>query len=178
MSPLKSSVAACTSSLQGTTIRLHSTTNYLVRKNSRASLLAAGAATAGLLGGACTIAAAAPWDQVATSNVSSTVHGGSLPSSGHSGTSALDVFGGAVHASQPTRGSNAAKSAPVKAATTARGSKPAKRQARRPAANPGPSKPYLVYDSVTPNTLPSGRPAAVYANGAYAVSGSKVARHD
>jgi hypothetical protein len=209
MSMLKSRVAVSASFLQGTTIRLYSTTNHLVRKRSRASLLAAGAATAALLGGACTIAAAAPWDQGATGNVSTTVHGGSLPSSGHSGTSALDVFGAAVHASQPAHASNpakaapaeaaapakaapakavapakaataksaTAKAAPVKAATTARVSKPAHHQARRPAANPGPSRPYLVYDSVTPNTLPSGQPAAVYANGAYAVSGSQVARH-
>jgi len=219
MPTLKSSVAASASYLRGTTTRLYSTTNHLVRKHSRASLLAAGAATAGLLGGACTIAAAAPWDQAATGNVSTTVHGGSLPSSGHSGTSALDVFGAAVHASQPARASNpakaapakaapakaapakaapakaaatakaasakavapakaaTAKAAPVKAATTARVSKPAQHRARRPAANPGPSKPYLVYDSVTPSTLPSGQPAAVYANGAFAVSGSQVARH-
>jgi hypothetical protein len=34
-----------------------------------------------------------------------------------------------------------------------------------------------VYDSVTPGTLPSGQPAAVYANGAYAVSASQVAGH-
>jgi hypothetical protein len=177
MSTLKSSVAASPPFLQGTTTRLYSTTNHLVRRHSRASLLAAGAATAALLGGACTITAAEPWDQAAADNVSSTVHGGSLPSSGHSGTSALDVFGGAVHASQPARGSSVAKAAPAKAATTARVSKPAKHPAHRPAANPGPSKPYFVYDSVTPNTLPSGRAAAVYANGAYAVSGSQVARH-
>jgi hypothetical protein len=224
MPTLKASVAASVPFLQSAATRLCSTTNRLVRENSRASLLAAGAATAGLLGGACTIAAAAPWDQAAAGSVSSTVHGGSLASSGDSGTSALDVFGGAVHASQSARGSNPsrvapprvapprvapskaapvkavatakaapakavapakaalAKSAPVKAATTARAAKPAQRQAHRqahrPAANPGPSKPYLVYDSVTPNTLPPGRPAAVYANGAYAVAGSQVARHD
>jgi hypothetical protein len=211
MSTLNSRVSSSTSSLHRTTTRLYSTTNRLARKRSRVSLLAVGAATAGLLGGAAAIADAAPWDQ-AMGNVASTAHGGSLPSSGHSGTSALDAFGGAVHASQPARqqaigghgshtqsaavrGSSTAKSAaapnkaatpakavpakaaPAKAATTAHVARAARHQAPRRAANPGPSKPYLVYDSVTPNTIPSGQPAAVYADGAYAASTSQVAGH-
>ena len=32
------------------------------------------------------------------------------------------------------------------------------------------AKPYLIYDSVTPGSIPSGEAAAVYANGAYAAS--------
>jgi hypothetical protein len=226
MSTLNSRVSSSTSSLHRTTTRLYGTTNRLARKHSRVSLLAAGAATAGLLGGAVAIGGAAPGDH-ATNHVASTVHGGSVASSGHSGTSALDVFGGAVRASQPARqqaagghgsptdltakrGSSTAKSAdaankaaapakaapakaapvkaapvkaapvkaaPVKAATTAHVAKAAPRQAARPVANSGPSKPYLVYDSVTPGTLPSGQPAAVYADGAYAASSSQVAGH-
>ena len=172
-----------------------------------------------MLTGVGAIAAAAPWDQAA-GNVSTTVHGGSLASSGHSGTSALDVFGGAVHASKPAQqpagghGSPArptaanasntankaaapakaapaktapakaapakaapAKAAPAKAATAAHVAKAAQHQAPRRAANPEPSKPYLVYDSVTPTTLPSGQPAAVYADGSYAASSSEVAGH-
>ena len=223
MATLKSGVSTSASSLHRTATRLYGTTNHLARKHSRVSLLAAGAATAGLLGGACTIAAAAPWDQAAGNVTSTTDHGGSLAPSGRSGDSALDIFGGAVHASKPAHGSdtpkNAAasraaapvkavapakaapakaaapaktaapakaaapvkaatvKAATVKATTTARVSTPARHQARRPAANLGPSKPYLVYDSVSPNTLPSGQPAAVYANGAYAVSSSQIAGH-
>src|SRR5580658_9217990 len=102
MSTLNSRVASSTSSLRKRTTRLYGTTNHLARKHSRVSLLAAGAATAGLLGGACAMAGAVPWDQ-ATGNVATTVHGASPATSGHSGTSALDVFGGAVHASQPAR---------------------------------------------------------------------------
>ena len=214
MSTLNSRVSSSTASLRRTTTRLYSTTNHLARKHSRVSLLAAGAATAGMLTGVGAIAAAAPWDQAA-GNVSTTVHGGSLASSGHSGTSALDVFGGAVHASKPAQqragghGSPArptaahasntankaaapakaapakavpakavpAKAAPAKAATAAHVAKAAQHQTPRRAANPEPSKPYLVYDSVTPNTLPSGQPAAVYADGSYAASSSEVAGH-
>jgi len=192
MSTLNSRVSSSTSSVHNTTTRLYGTTNRLARKHSRVSLIAAGAATAGLLGGAVAIAGAAPGNH-ATDHVASAVHGGSVASSGHSGTSALDVFGGAVHASQPARQQAApakaapakaapvkaapVKAAPAKAATTAHVAKAAPRQAARPVVNPGPSKPYLVYDSVTPGTLPSGQPAAVYANGAYASSSSQVAGH-
>jgi hypothetical protein len=234
MSTLNSRVSSSTSSLRKTTTRLYGTTNHMAQKHSRVSLLAAGAAAAGILGGIGAIAAAAPWDQAA-GNVSTTVHGGSLASSGHSGASALDIFGGTVHASKPAaqqstggHGSPAkptaahasktaskaapakvapakaapgkaasakaapgkatsakvapakatpAKAAPAKAATAARVAKPARHQAPRRAANPAPSKPYLVYDSVTPTTLPSGQPAAVYADGSYAASSSEVAGH-
>jgi hypothetical protein len=37
------------------------------------------------------------------------------------------------------------------------------------------AKPYLVYDSVTPSTIPSGRAGAVYATGNYAASESQTA---
>ena len=220
MSTLNSRVSSSTSSLRKTTTRLYGTTNHIAQKHSRVSLLAAGAAAAGILGGIGAVAAAAPWDQAA-GTVSTTVHGGSLSSSGHSGASALDVFGGTVHASkpaaqQPTGGHGSpakptaahapntankpavpakaapakaapakaaaakpapAKPAPAKAATAARVAKPVRHQAPRRAANPAPSKPYLVYDSVTPTALPSGQPAAVYATGSYAASSSEVAGH-
>lgn len=39
------------------------------------------------------------------------------------------------------------------------------------------AKPYTIYDSVTPSTIPSGQPAAVYANGAYAASSAQAAGH-
>ena len=70
-----------------------------------------------------------------------------------------------------------AKAAPAKAATTARVAKPAQHRAPRRAANPEPRRPYLMYDSVTPYTLPSDQPAAVYADGSYAASSSEVAGH-
>jgi hypothetical protein len=39
------------------------------------------------------------------------------------------------------------------------------------------AKPYTIYDSVTPSTIPSGQAAAVYANGAYAASSAQAAGH-
>lgn len=49
--------------------------------------------------------------------------------------------------------------------------------ARAKAAAAAAAKPYLIYDSVTPSTIPSGQAAAVYANGAYASSASQAAGH-
>jgi hypothetical protein len=46
-----------------------------------------------------------------------------------------------------------------------------------PAAPAAPAKPYLIYDSVTPSSIPAGQAAATYVNGAYAASASSVARH-
>ncbi len=182
VSSLNSRVSSSTSSLRSTTTRLYGTSNHLARKHSRVSLLAAGAATAGLVGGACAIAGAAPWDQ-ATGNVATTVQGGSLTSSGHSGNSALDAFGGTVHASQsaPQKAKSATASTkaavPAKAAPAAPVAKAAQPQTPLPAANPEPSAPYLMYDSVLPSALPSGQPAAVYADGPYAASASQVTGH-
>jgi hypothetical protein len=81
-----------------------------------------------------------------------------------------------------------AKAAPAKAAKAAVPAKPAARAHAKPAvaarpathkaAQPtGPTKPYLVYDSVTPGSLPSSQPAAVYADGAYAASSSEMSGH-
>ena len=73
-----------------------------------------------------------------------------------------------------------AKAAPAKAAAA---SKPAAAHAAaRPAAHKaaqptGPTKPYTIYDSVTPSSIPAGQSAAVYADGAYAASASQVAGH-
>lgn len=212
------------------TSSLYDTTTRLARKHSKVSLLAAGAATAGLLGGVCTMATAAPWDQ-AIGNMAKTVHDGSQTSAGTSGPSSVDmVLGVKIPAGKSTQqsigghgsarlsvpnGSNTAKPAAAPAAAPARAAAPAKaavkaqvtaktaaptkttapakavatahvakaaqhHAAARPAqrkANPAPSKPYLVYDSVTPNTIPSGKSAAVYANGSYATSASSVAGH-
>ena len=85
----------------------------------------------------------------------------------------------------------AAKAAPAKAAARpAVAAKPAapahaklavaapRPAAQHKAAKPtGPTKPYLVYDSVTPGALPSSQPAAVYADGAYAASASQASGH-
>jgi hypothetical protein len=50
-------------------------------------------------------------------------------------------------------------------------------QAPQPPANPGPSEPYLMYDSVTPSALPSGQPVAAYADGGYAASAPQLTGH-
>ena len=82
-----------------------------------------------------------------------------------------------------------AKAAPAKPAAAAKPAAPAHAALARTNAAPhkavqhkapqptGPTKPYLVYDSVTPGTLPSNQAAAVYATGAYAASSSQVAGH-
>jgi hypothetical protein len=62
----------------------------------------------------------------------------------------------------------------VLARTNAAPHKAVQHKAARPT---GPTKPYLVYDSVTPGTLPSNQAAAVYANGAYAASSSQMSGH-
>jgi hypothetical protein len=82
-----------------------------------------------------------------------------------------------------------AKAAPAKPAAAAKPAAPAHAALARTKAAPhkavqhkapqptGPTKPYLVYDSVTPGSLPSNQAAAVYATGAYAASSSQVASH-
>jgi hypothetical protein len=46
--------------------------------------------------------------------------------------------------------------------------------ASRPARKRGPTKPYLIYDSVLPGALPANHVAAVYATGPYAVPATAV----
>jgi hypothetical protein len=65
----------------------------------------------------------------------------------------------------------AAKHAPAKPAAAKHA---AKKAAPENAAKP---KQYLIYDSVTPSSIPAGKAAAVYANGAYAASPSQVSHH-
>ena len=205
------------------TSSLYNGTASLVRKHSRMSLLAAGAAAAGMVGVAgasigSTHVAHAMDNVVTTAN---TTQG----SSNHSNTSALDEVLGVGHASQPAKQQPAAsqavrpqaaavkaapakaapakvvpakaapakavpakaapaKAAPAKPAAAAKPAAPAHAALARTKAAPhkapqptGPTKPYLVYDSVTPGTLPSNQAAAVYATGAYAASSSQVAGH-
>jgi hypothetical protein len=68
--------------------------------------------------------------------------------------------------------SNHANTAPA-------GNAAAQHPAAQPAAAPAPPapapKPYLLYDSVTPQLIPAGQPVATYATGGYAVPASQVA---
>jgi hypothetical protein len=45
------------------------------------------------------------------------------------------------------------------------------------ASGQAPSKPYDIYDSVSPSQIPAGQPAATYADGPYAVSPGQVSGH-
>ena len=67
----------------------------------------------------------------------------------------------------------AAKIAAAKAAAVRAKAAAVKAAAAKAAA----AKPYTVYDSVTPNTIPSGQAAAVYATGSYAAQPSAVSGH-
>ena len=194
------------------TSSLYNSTTALARKHSRVSLLAAGAAAAGMLGVAGTTLGSAPAAHAMGTVTAATT----TADSSNTNTSALDeVLGVQAHTIQtPAASHHAAAAAPAKAAVKPAAkpgavvkpaaAKPAaaKLAAAKPAAKPaathaapartaavqrpavhkaaaptGPTKPYLVYDSVTPGTLPAGSSAAVYANGAYASSASQVAGH-
>ena len=50
-------------------------------------------------------------------------------------------------------------------------------KAAQPKPAPKPKTPYLIYDSVTPSSIPTGEPAAVYADGAYAAASNQVTGH-
>jgi hypothetical protein len=205
------------------TSSLYNSTASLARKHSRVSLLAAGAAAAGMIGVAGATIGSAPTAH-AMGNVATTANTASQGSSNHTNTSALDeVLGVHSHATLPAKqqpvASHApsprlqAASAPAKAAAAkpakpaaavkpAAAAKPAAAKpaaakaaakpahatlarsaakhpaARHKAAQPtGPTKPYVMYDSVTPGSLPANQPAAVYADGAYAASSSQMAGH-
>jgi hypothetical protein len=195
---------------------LYNRTVGLARKHSRVSLLAAGAAAAGMLGVAGASMGSTPMAH-AMGNVTTT-DTLSQASSSQSNTSALDeVLGVQSHATQPAKQQPAAshtsprltavptpakaapakapaKAAPAKAAAAkaapakpAAAAKPAhatlaaaapRPAAQHKAAQPtGPTKPYTMYDSVTPGAIPANQPAAVYADGAYAASASEMSGH-
>jgi hypothetical protein len=52
-----------------------------------------------------------------------------------------------------------------------------RKQGSHEAAPATAARPYLIYDSVTPSSIPAGRAAAVYATGSYAAQPSEVAGH-
>jgi hypothetical protein len=84
-----------------------------------------------------------------------------------SGSAAHHVAHLAVDHPKPAAAKKAyAKPAPARHA--------AKKAAPKPKAKP---KPYQIYDSVTPSSIPAGKAAAVYTNGAYAASAHQVAGH-
>jgi hypothetical protein len=88
---------------------------------------------------------------------------------GHPAPTLPAVPGGHAAAKPAVTPPAAAKAAVAKPAVKPRVTKP-----KAPAAPPSP---YLIYDSVKPNSLPAGRPVAVYATGHYATSAASVAGH-
>jgi hypothetical protein len=159
----------------------------LTRKHSRLSVFAATAATAGVLGAAGAVVASAPWS-AAAGDAGKTVQSGST--AGHS--AAFDaVTGGKVQLdalrSPATGGSTTVDATAAHVFGTAhRAAKPAVDKTAKHAQKPAPAKhaakhkhakPYQIWDSVTPSSLPSGKAAAVYANGAYAASAGQVTGH-
>ena len=166
----------------------------LTRKHSRLSVFAATAATAGVLGAAGAVVASAPWS-AAAGDAAKTVQSGwtagraaafdsvtggkvqldALRSPATGGSSTVDattaahVFGTAHQAAVKPTVDKPAKPAPAKHAQKPA---PAKHVAMHKHA-----KQYQIWDSVTPSSLPSGKAAAVYANGAYAASVGQVTGH-
>jgi hypothetical protein len=103
---------------------------------------------------------------------SKSVHGGAnhTPAAPSKTASAKAASAKAASAKAASAKAASARQTPVKPA-------PAKPVARL-AAKPAPAKPrppYLIYDSVTPTSIPAHQHVATYANGAYAASASSVA---
>ena len=167
----------------------------LTRTHSRLSIVAASAATVGVLGAAGFAVGSAPWSQAA-GDAAKTVHNGSQSTSGHSAAAFDAVTGGKVRLdalrSAATGGSTvAATVADVSGGAAHHAAKPAVDHTAKPAPakhaeqpkprhkpKAKPAGPYHIWDSVTPSSLPAGHAAAVYANGAYATSASRVGRHN
>ena len=171
----------------------------LTRTHSRLSIVAASAATAGVLSAAGFAVGSAPWS-AAAGNAAKTVQSGSQSTSGHpaaaldavtggkvrlddlrsaaiSGRTA-DVIGGTSHQAAKPAVDKTAKAASAKHTEKSAAAKhEAKRTAKKATHRAKPAGPYHIWDSVKPGSLPAGHDAAVYANGAYAASGRQVSHH-
>jgi hypothetical protein len=169
----------------------------IAHKRSRVSLIAASAATVGVLGTAGVVAGTAPWAQ-AVGNVATTAQGGVTSAPGQPGASLFQAVtgakpplaGGQLDATRSAAAAHAPKQAakqpakpaakkPAKPAAKPKAAKAAvKHQAAKPKAHAAPPRPYFIYDSVKPETIPSGKAAAVYANGAYAAFPRQMSGHN
>ena len=162
----------------------------LTRRHSRLSILAASAATAGVLGTAGLAVGSAPWSEAAGGAAQSTtghsatafdagsgskagVDATSSAATGGStvGVTTADVSHGASDHTVKAAADHAVKHTPAKHAPAKHADKP------RHKAHAKPAGPYHIWDSVTASALPPGHVAAVYANGSYAVSASQVTDH-
>jgi hypothetical protein len=173
----------------------------ITRRHSRLSIFAASAATAGVLGAAGVAVGSAPWSQAAA-DAAKTVQSGSGATAfdavtgakvqldslrsapiGASDSAGHQVTAAALHrTAKHAPAKPAAKPAPAKPVAKPAPAKPvAKPAPPKPVAKPAPPKPkphpFAIYDSVTPGSIPHGKFAAVYANGAYKASAKQMAGH-
>jgi hypothetical protein len=143
------------------------------------SHLATGIAATAVIGVISASAATAPWASAATSKPASplaqaareaAVKPAQLAPAGLAGQSTTTASptgtgsGQATAASATASHSASAQAASAKPATAKHAAAPSK-------------KPSTIYDSVTPSTIPSGKDAAVYADGTYQASTASVAGH-
>jgi hypothetical protein len=104
---------------------------------------------------------------------------GSTPASDAASVAPSAIHSGAIVAKERPAGapSTSKRAAEAPATKTTRAKQPAQtHKAAAPAKKKASS--HLIFDSVTPGTLPAHQQVAVYANGKYAVTGSEVAGHD
>ena len=161
-------------------------------------MVAAAALTAGGISVAGAAAGATPWEESthiasglvsgqAGTSVSDSIAGLKSPAAGQQSpdVARLDsrpvgLTHAAAKASLPAAGSKGAAPVQPHRAPAPATKAPAPRVAVRPhAASPPPAAlPYLIYDSVTPTSVPWGKSVAAYANGNYRASISDVAHHD
>jgi len=164
-----------------------------VRNHSRMSVLAAAALTVGGISIAGAAAGTTPWDesthlasglvsgQVGTS-ISDSIAGLKSPAAAQqppTQVARLDSRPVAVTQAAPTASHPAAPSTRAAAPPGAPAKAPAHPAPARPhaAAPPPAALPYLIYDSVTPTSVPWGKSVAAYANGNFRASVSDVAHH-
>jgi hypothetical protein len=87
------------------------------------------------------------------------------------------------HEATATRNAGATRQASATKKATHATAHAALAEVKHPASHPHhaapaePTKPYSIYDSITPSSLPADQPAAVYATGDYAAAASSVSGH-
>lgn len=157
----------------------HAARRAVLRKPSRMTVTVAGVAAAGVI--AATVGGtASSW--ASTSGPTSGSHAAAFAGGSWSGRAEADLASRAVGASPAAHAVKAAHSparhaAPAKVTAATKHAAPAspkhaaKPKPRKPA---GPTKPYQIYDSVTPSAIPQGQHVATYADGPYQASWADV----
>jgi hypothetical protein len=120
-----------------------------VREHARMSAAVAATTAVAGISAAGAVAGPAPWAQAAASTATANYVGAGTPA-GHAGASLVDSITGEHPASGGQEETASAQTL---------------------------SKPYTIYDSVSPSSVPAGQPVATYADGPYAASAGQVAGH-